>query len=165
MSLSEVVRKNQAVVAIAATLVIVVSVYMIVRPKPGARPTQAVYFYDLSTGQLFNQPRATLPPVKAPSGGAEDGVQAHVFSCGACGGTEQYIGYLITMPATVKQTLAAPKPGINPVLLIGSNEKVAEPPKAGVAIKWLPRHSPEGEQLVSAAERRCNGQLAKLCNP
>jgi len=143
------------------------------------------WYYDLNSRQLFPGPVGQTPPIAAPSGSATDGspagVRARVFTCGKCSQSERFIGYLETYSSEMKQRrqameerVRAPQPaGPDPSLTMevimletdlrqGLASLVKRPEDAA----WVPIKSPEGQQIVQAAHRRCGANaVAKPCSP
>lgn len=134
-----------AMLIVALGLVVVaggVLYFQLFDSGPGS--IRAVYFLDMETQEVFEQPPGTLAPVSAPSGG--QGVRAHLYTCGECE-PDEWFGYL----ETVREDGQAPA---------AANE---EPPyREGDHLlreldngEWVPYFSPAGERIREVAEQPC----------
>jgi hypothetical protein len=130
-----------------------------------------LWFYDLGTEKLFAGPADALAPIAAPSGGADAGMRAHVFSCGSCGDPLQTrIGFLEKQSDAAKQawqTLKASRdlPKDQRDKLVATiHEGTFVGPVSGK--DWYALQSVNGGKVVRAARTPCdNGQPLSECDP
>ena len=145
-------------------------------------PAQALnvereWFYDLSTGELFVQPRGTIPPVAATSGAMVDGeptgVRAFVYAP-AAQPDQTIVGYLVTTTPGYRAAMQLPDAQRGEALakLRADNAKLAGRPKAaprpaqrphypegelvalpGKPVQWVPMLSEEGEAILRAPRK------------
>src|SRR5690606_37122510 len=148
---------------------------------PGAVQAIDLYFYDLSSGQLFTAASDQIPPIETPNG-PHAGVRAHVFACGECPGNlngmnaEQvkqagaYIAYLEMYTPEGKNALTAAQApqgdagGPPPGAMIDPMEQTLV--KRVEDAKWLSMYSQPGYQLTDQAITQCpDGSPARACRP
>lgn len=157
MSLRDRIAGNRIIVGIGALgLIVVAGVLFVARGGAQSKHLDAIYFYNLESGELFTQPIGTLPPV-------DGGVRAFVYACGECSEQNRFISHLITMPAEAKAALDAGNVD-DPGTFVGMNQQIAAYNDAN-ELEWLPRHSPQGEAIADAPATRCDGKPAKQCRP
>ena len=151
------------IVAVVATLVIVVSIVLMARrcvSNGSVKPT-ALNFYDVGAGKLYAEKDAsTIAPVVAPSG--EEGVRAWVYSCTSCADkSSRFISYLEKYTEQGKAALerASRTANIAARLMAMSDNVVRHPTDTA----WVTSPTPEGHAIRSEADRRCDPAAAKLC--
>lgn len=101
------INNNSPVVMVVAVVVLAAAIGFIwfSMQKPTYEP-QPVYFYDLGSGELFEGMSNDVPPIASASG-ADQGVRAHVYSCGSCADPSQrFIAYLETYSADAKAAMS-----------------------------------------------------------
>lgn len=181
-------NNNSALVTIVAVVVLVISLGVIIMNTRGPGAVRAIdlYFFDLSTGQLFVASSDQIPPIDSPGGplntpqGAKPaGVRAHVFACGECPdlkgmNTEQvkaagaYIAYLEMFTEQGKAAMTAPAPadgqGPPPEMMMDPMQstlvKRVEDPQ------WMPMYSEPGYRLTESAVQQCpDGTPPIACRP
>jgi hypothetical protein len=141
------------------------------RLRPQKMQPPMVWYYDVGNGAVFAA-RSAEPPIHAPSG--QDGVIAHVFSCGNCAvGSEHVIAYLETdspdyHQAAVKVVNAGqlinPQRGLEAFQLSSQvgGRLVAKPESP---LSWTSRNSEDGQTIIQASVTCPEGQTAHLCMP
>jgi hypothetical protein len=137
-----------------------------------------VYFYDLSTGELFVHTDADPPPIHAPhqTGERPAGCRAHVFSCGDCNDpASRFVGYLeMYDPHTdaaeqfkrFRQLMVAHGPSVQ----AAEAEDRAEAGRlvsSGKEAAWVAAGSEQGRAIIArGAARDCDsGQTPTKCIP
>ncbi len=116
-----------------------------------------VYFYDLSTGELFAASPSRLPPIAAPSdtGGNLQGVRAYVYACGDCSDSQpREIGYL--MMYTSQYALAIEKLGRGETLTAEETGYTVDPQTHTLVRRvdderWSTLASREGQRIMQSA--------------
>jgi len=169
MGIRDAMQKNPAVAAVVAVLILVIVIGYVARSSKGPRnpDTIGAYFYDLSTGRLFTAPPDSIAPITAPDGGEGQGVRAYVYSCGLCSESELMILYIgkLTEKAAAAVRQAEDFAGPEGDMIRRQGEYVAKPPAPGAEPQWVLEASPDGQTLVNAFAKACDGKPAKLCRP
>lgn len=135
------------------------------------------YYHDPTSDAFFVADRQALPPITTPAGG-EDGLRAHIYSCGECPPdiegvsmreleeTGAFVNHLERYTIEAKSALedeASLSPGEADVLRVQGRE--LQP--AGDA-QWVPGESPTAMAIEEAADERCEhvaGTAARQCLP
>lgn len=180
MSLRNFLNNNSSLATILAVVLLLISLGVIILQTRNANSHEAVgvYFYDMSSGQLFAAGSDQVPPISTPSG-ADSGVRAHVFSCGDCPNnlvgmnaeqvkeTGAFIAYLEQLTPRGKEAYLA---SIQPVA-----PGAEEPPFVDTTehtlvrrvedTKWERVNSREGSQIQSSVDACENGIPARACLP
>ncbi len=183
MKLRDFLNNNSALVTILAVVVLVIALGVIVMQLQPPRTAGAIdlYFYDMTSGQLFTASSDQIPPIET-SNGPHAGVRAHVFACGECPGNlsgmtaEQvrqqnaYIAYLEMYTPQGKQALTAasqPQPegeGPPPSVMMDPMEQTLV--KRIEDSRWLSMYSEAGYRLTDEAITQCpDGSPARACRP
>lgn len=136
----------------------------------GAGVVEAVYRYNLNTGELV------AVPIDAPP--SPDTVAARVYACGECSGDNMQVLVLEKKTEQARrlmeqqqQTLDPDADNTNPAdtahvqQTITGGTLVAVPPEAGEEPQWVPIGSPEAMPLETKFLTLCNGERAKNCSP
>lgn len=138
---------------------------------PDSTTPAPVWFYDLTTGKQFEGAPDAIAPIAAPSGKADAGVRAHVFTCGSCRDVLQTrLGYLEKYTSEARnalQTLAS-APDLTTEQRAEQLNMVAEGTLVGTidGKHWYPLRSVNGEKVVRAARKPCeNRQTLSECDP
>lgn len=161
MGIREAFEKNPAVGAGIAVVLVVLAVFVFARSRPKA-VTSGRWYYDLTARQLVAfDAKGQMPPVKLPSG--NEGVMAHVFSCGKCNSQEQFIGYLESLTEEGRRIRQDPVMPDRPVdLMVG--QVIARPPTGDEEIRWIPAGSDAAPAIMRAAT--CpGGKRPEVCIP
>lgn len=168
MSLREFANNNSAIVTLGAVVLLVIALGAIIMQTRGGGGSGIidVYYYDLSTGQLFTGPSNQLAPIEAPSGpynGKPGGVRAFVFSCTDCDDeSTHFIGWLDMYTPEAKEALA------NPTAEMGASFELYE---RGHLVKrvedetWVSANDPEGFRVMEAISQECPGGRPQPCYP
>ncbi len=178
---------NRNLLGTLALLVLLVAVVAIIRQTRRSYLPPVIthdWYCDLNTHTLFSTATGQTPPIAAPSGAAADGleagVRAHVFTCSKCTESERSIGWLETYTPEMKQRLLElrqpaskerPRPGpqltmaeimLETDLRTGMTSLIKRPDDPN----WVPIKSPEGQQIIQEARRRCGpDKVARPCSP
>jgi len=113
------------------------------------------YFYDLSTGTLFNADAQT-PPIDSPTG--SKGAEAHVFSCGQCDDeSARFTAYIVIYEDDARAELDKANPNIE---ALEAGHKIAEP---STSPKWVTYGSPKGARLRETPYKKCDSPTQ--CHP
>jgi len=163
VSFRETVSKQPAVVVVIAVVILGVSVSILLRGGRAAGSNEA-YFYDLGSGALFIGAGTSLPPMVAPSGGAEAGVRAVVMSCGSCSSDQWRIVYLLRYAERARAEAMTPRED-REQQIIDEGTEVANVPKDGGGPQWVPIMSEAGEALTRSYLKMCDGGQARVCSP
>lgn len=165
-------QRHGAIVAVAAVIIAVASVFATTRSIIGpSRQPADLYYYDLNTGDLFTAPGGALQPIAAPSSDADNpsGVRAHVFACGSCDDASvRYVGYITKFnPDVVAKVLERNGGVINAEFhqlldLTADNTLVRSTESDD---DWRPIGSRTGIALVTAAQKRCGNATPARCVP
>lgn len=184
--LRETLNRNSALVTVAALVLLMVSLGLVFLRLGGSGGGGAavteLYFYDLSTGELFVADRDAVPPHDAPSGArvgypwgeGPAGVRAQVFACGDCSDeSAQFVAYVEAYPPRAQQALQEARSSNDPEraweleaqvegsTLIGALGPAGEPPA-----RWVSMMSPESEAVLGNLHTRCSdGQRLTPCFP
>lgn len=115
-----------------------------------AEPENLVWYYDLNTDKLFKDKRSLAPPIKAPSGPAQDGsnagVRAYVYKISdPQGKSRQVIGYLEKLAPNADKSaystnLQASTQNWGKGILVKRPEDT----------KWIPADSTEAKKIIAA---------------
>jgi hypothetical protein len=174
MSIREQINNNPTLFGTIMTLAIAGAAGLIWwQASSGGRPTypNAVYYYDLNTGQLFTGPRnpgqaangdqqASGDPsmgqiqadmrterIEAPCGPTDDGqlagVRARVYACGSC--PSSLLGKTYEEVAQTEAALSHLESGM----------QVSEPGD----IEWLPANSRQGGEVKAISLNCADGEL------
>jgi len=170
--------EHPAVVVIAFILVVCIAGGLIWSSQrgPAAPKVVSFYFYDMATKELFAAPSTSIPPIAAPSGGADGdkGVRAYVFSCGDCGNAaERTIGWLELYTPEAKKKLeplfgpnrsefGPTSPEEVPGLLSANDHLIASVD----GVNWLDAKSLGATNIRQDARKPCaSGERPKECRP
>jgi hypothetical protein len=174
------IQENSAIVTLVTVLILALAVGLIWwgRKEPTGNEVRSVYFYDLTSKELFSAPSTSLPPIPVPSDAAgtttPKGVRAYVFSCGDCGNAaDRVVGWLEMYTPAAQERLApmfGPKrgkwgpasPEEVPNLLNPGDHLVAT--SAGKA--WVDANSSEVMRIRNDAQKPCpSGERPHECTP
>jgi len=116
------------------------------------------YYYDLKTKKLFTADAQKVPPITAPSG-ANNGVLAHVFSCGDCSAaSSRYVGWLEKFTPATKKKLEK----THTFMEINPQTDLIRLPQG--KSKWVPSSSMMGSKIITHAHTvKC--KQPKTCYP
>jgi hypothetical protein len=173
MSLRDWLNKNTPIVTVVALLVIGGAIAYVVYANRGTKfVAGSTYYYDLTSDaadpleRLFTAP-AAIPPIASPSGQADQGVVARVYSCDDCADQgSHFIGYLET---NTKEAKAAQEQYTDPTSNEGRAAQLAI--QNGRLVKkvedktWFSDLSMQGQQVISDVMKRCPGAAPKPCYP
>lgn len=160
-------------ISIALLLVAAIVVAWSLWPDtPPGTPDQ-MYFWDLGNQELYADSKKLVPPTDAPSGfrtrdGEPGAVRAHVLACGSCASEgERFVGHLEKYTPQAREVLLqvaqdqeVPQ---SQVLLAQQQGRLVADPQAS---RWVPAQSPDGQAVISAGLRQCEGRGAVVtCIP
>lgn len=155
MQTREWMNNNSAIMTLGAVVLLVVALVVMINTISGgggAGTVNALYFYDLQSGELFEAPVESKAPIDAPSG-ANNGVRARVFACGECTSSDRTPAYLEKYTDQAKAAIQA-----------GNADATANPNamliRAVDGDQWVPSASQAGSEIVSQAIQRlgCNAE-------
>ncbi len=166
------IRENPAVGGTVGGIVLLTAgllAWSAMTEKP-ARKIEQFWYFDLNTKKLFPGPTDQYLPIDAPSGPLENaaaapdtkgkaGVLALVYTCGACGEGEQYIGWLEYHKELVpfeegEDETAAQKRYSESHLM-----------RAPDGDTWVLYDSDEGAVIRNTAHKKCGASKPKRCDP
>lgn len=170
MGMRDILQHNQTATVAVAVIIIVASVMLLRRSGQVVSDSRQIYFYDLGTGKLFIADRALQSPIDAPSG-ESNGVQAAVYSCGACGEDDMQVAYITQRSAAALAAMVERQsnaPGADHVKLATTIEQgtlIAAPPAVGEQPHWVSTTSRDGVAIQDRASVICGSNPAKPCFP
>lgn len=160
------VNRNSAIVTIGAVVVLILSLGTIILSQGGRAPVRPVdvYYYDVGTGDLFQEKNTLIPPISAPSG--KPGVRAYVFACGDCGDdSKRFIGWLEMYTPDAKRIMTSPPTE-------AENMDAFEVMERGHLIsvpgnnEWVSMSSEEGFEIMDSIQNKCGeGATVSSCFP
>ena len=132
----------------------------------GGATVSTAYYYDLNTGEIFEAEAGLHPPIATDTGPAA-GVQATVFTCGACEPGERFIGWLTKYTPEAKEVMdEAPQdvsqmpPAAYEAMVNGKLVRSLE------ILEWVPVNSHFGRQITTAVSDRCpDNTTPQMCTP
>ncbi len=133
-----------------------------------AHPPGQIWFYNLATHELFAASDRKVPPIDTKSGPGT-GVRAYVYVPeNRPEPANRFIAFLETLTPELKQQIEADLKQPGPRLGIGfALDKKAD----GIlvsspdVIKWYPKFSAEGMEVMEAGKRKAAGERIKPCLP
>lgn len=135
-----------------------------------AQPPQRVYYYDLTTRELFGDLESRVPPFDRPSG--HKAVQAAVYACGPCTPETQKIAYLSALPEDAAAELRAMPPSTSIEQQeemserLGSARLFAKPePDPNRPIDFYRPDEAPGQAILDAAGSICADRPPVPCYP
>lgn len=159
MTLSDVIKKNPTVVSVLCLAVIVGAIIAIVSQMTAGSKSAGlthIYFYDLSTGEVFTEQRTAIPPIRDGNG-----VWAAVYSCSACDDVaSHFVGWIETYTPQAKQVAAAlleegAVATAEMTMAIDNGHLIAAKPELGSKPNWMPLSSPQAAGVMQSINDRC----------
>lgn len=174
------VNNNSAVATVLAVLALVVALAVLVWTSGGGKPRGAPsqqWFYDLGSGELYEAPMDSIPPIETESG-PENGVKAIVYSCSSCDSDRQIAWIekykpdarkkLMEFRAKQKEAAGSGKPVppmamMDPMMMeMGRGKVISRHDK----IKWVSMDSESGRKIQAGIRKPCpEGVKIKFCYP
>jgi len=172
ITLGELAAKHRSTVTVVAMLLLMTSVFMIVRRIGSGGPKVAVfggqsYFYDLSDQTLFADDNAYISPFTTPSG--SEAVRAVVYACGDCSvETDRRVAYLSRYTEDARRRLEKAGNNVTAQLMDDVSlhgRQVALPAKSGDGPQWIDMSQPAAMRIVEYFRSTCGTAPATECSP
>ena len=124
-----------------------------------------VYFYDLNSGELFDVPADTMPPVETESGphqGMPAGVRAHVFCCGDFKPGDEFFVGMLECPSDAVPTEHRPA-GVE---VVPGGEEGGTVVRRPTDDRWYAENSRRGSRIMVELRARCpEGKPLQVLKP
>lgn len=160
------VGSNNSVKIGVAVVLLLAAAGILLTVRGGTQPPGdgSVYFYDLTSGELFMAPDTARPPIDAP-GGAGKGVRAFVYACGECSPATQRIGYLLSVSPQARAMMDKPLEQADPAVLQNGQLIATPPEQPGGDVTWVVRNTPAGATVARTPEKTCDSVKTSECLP
>jgi len=150
---------NNVKILLVVVLFLAAAAIFIKTQRPPAGPGDgAVYFYDLTTGELL------AVPLNA-AGDQNRGVRSYVYACGECSTPSRKIGYLTSISAEAQAMMKRPLDQVDSAVIERGRLIALPPEKTGDDLKWVPQNTPAGAEIRRVSAIACAGAKPAECLP
>lgn len=159
-------KRNLILIAVSVVALAIALAVVILRSSDSASvlDTNSIYVYDLNASELTVGSIEEVPA--APESPAF--AWASVYSCGECGGEEQFVGYLHQFAGGLLQQLRTVPESLNQAQ--GMMAQYQGPPQDHMIKRpndpqWVPWNSPQGQEIRNEIQNQCGGDRPRPCSP